>query len=84
MGRGWSDNDTQATERPCRMSVIIVMRRSHALNCRHEGGALVVQWRRPVLRLRWVISVDVSREGLGGHVPKREWVGVVALGRRGY
>ena len=23
--------------------------------------------------------MDVSREGLGGHVPKREWGGVVAL-----
>ena len=44
--RGWGDNDTQATGRPCRMSVIIVMRRSHAPNCRHEGGTFDYQWRQ--------------------------------------
>ena len=32
-----------------------------------------------VLRLRWVVWVDVSREGLGGRVPGREWGAVVAL-----
>ena len=36
------------------------------------GGGGVDMRKIRVLRLRGVVWVDVSREGLGGHVPERE------------
>ena len=75
------------SERPCRVSVYIALRRSLSLNWRHEDGNFDLQWRGGfvdvhtirVVRLRGVVWMDVSWEGLGGHVPKREWGGVIAL-----
>ena len=67
------------------MSVYIALRRSLAHNWRHEVGIFDLQWgvvdvytiRVVRLSALWSGS-DVSREGLGGHVPKRESGGVVA------